>query len=44
LVAGCAPQPDVTAEDSDNGRQIQLHSGQLFDIVLADDVASSRSM
>jgi hypothetical protein len=42
LVAGCAPQPDVTAKDSDNGRQIQLHSGQLFDIVLADDYKTSK--
>jgi hypothetical protein len=36
-VPGCAPQPDVVATDNDNGRHIQLRSGQLFDILLADD-------
>jgi hypothetical protein len=37
VIAACAPQPDVTATDHDNGGHIQLRSGQLFDIVLADD-------
>ena len=41
-MAGCTPQPDVTAKDSDNGRQIQLKPGQLFDIVLADDYKTSK--
>jgi hypothetical protein len=36
-LAACAPQPDVTATDHDNGGHIQLRSGQLFDIVVADD-------
>ena len=36
-MAGCAPQPDMVATDNDNGRHIQLRSGQVFDIVLADD-------
>lgn len=35
--AGCAPQPDVTATDHDNGGHILLRTGQLFDVVLADD-------
>ncbi len=34
---GCAPQPDVIATDDDNGGHVQVRSGQLFDIVLADD-------
>ncbi len=37
LVAGCAPVPDVIATDNDNAGHIQLRTGQLFDIVLADD-------
>jgi hypothetical protein len=37
VLAACAPQPDVTATDRDNGGHILLRSGQLFDIVLADD-------
>lgn len=37
LLGGCAPQPDVTATDNDNGGHVQIGSGQLFDIVLADD-------
>jgi hypothetical protein len=37
IAAGCAPQPDVTATDADNDGHIELRSGQLFDIVLADD-------
>jgi hypothetical protein len=36
-VPGCAPQPDVVATDNDNGRHIRLRSGELFDILLADD-------
>jgi hypothetical protein len=40
--AGCAPQPDVVATDHDNGRHIQLRSGQLFDVVLADDYDQTR--
>ena len=34
---GCAPQPDVMATDDDNGGQVHVLTGQLFDIVLADD-------
>lgn len=41
MAAGCAPQPDVTATDDDNGGHVQLRSGQLFDIVLADDYDQS---
>lgn len=37
VVGGCAPQPDVMATDDDNGGQVRVVSGQLFDIVLADD-------
>jgi hypothetical protein len=37
VIAACAPQPDVSATDRDKGGHIQLRSGQLFDIVLADD-------
>ncbi|MGV0779181.1 hypothetical protein [Mycolicibacterium sp. XJ775] len=37
IAGGCAPQPDVTATDDDNGGHVQLRTGQLFDIVLADD-------
>lgn len=37
VVAGCAPVPDAIATDNDNGGQVQLRTGQLFDIVLADD-------
>lgn len=40
-MTGCSPEPDVTAHDSDNGGHISIDSGQLFDIVLADDYASS---
>jgi hypothetical protein len=51
LVAGCRSgsvksfftgMPDVTANDSDNGRRIQINSGQIFDIVLADDYETSK--
>lgn len=41
LVVGCTPRPDVTASDSDNGGHIQVRSGQILDIVLADDYARS---
>ncbi len=37
MTAGCAPQPDVMARDDDNGGQVHVLTGQLFDIVLADD-------
>lgn len=37
LAAGCAPVPDVIATDNDNGGHVQLRTGQLFDVVLADD-------
>ncbi|MFV8166476.1 protease inhibitor I42 family protein [Mycobacterium sp. 134] len=37
MAGGCAPQPDVIATDDDNGGQVQVRNGQLFDIVLADD-------
>ncbi|MCV7365408.1 protease inhibitor I42 family protein [Mycolicibacterium neworleansense] len=37
MAGGCAPQPDVIATDNDNGGRVQVRSGQLFDIVLADD-------
>ena len=37
LVGGCAPVPDVIATDNDNGGQVPLRTGDLFDIVLADD-------
>ncbi|MFV8142226.1 hypothetical protein ACNQR7_32065 [Mycolicibacterium senegalense] len=37
VVGGCAPQPDVVATDDDNGGHVQVRSGQLFDVVLADD-------
>jgi hypothetical protein len=42
LVTGCRSEADVTANDSDNGRHIQLNSGQTFDIVLADDYETSK--
>jgi hypothetical protein len=37
LVAGCSPEPDVTATESDNNHHIQLKTDDVFDIVLADD-------
>lgn len=37
MTGGCAPQPDVMATDDDNGGQVHVLTGQLFDIVLADD-------
>lgn len=37
MTGGCAPQPDVMATDNDNGGQVHVLTGQLFDIVLADD-------
>ena len=43
LVAGCSLEPDVTATDSDNNHHIQLKSGDVFDIVLADDYATTCS-
>jgi hypothetical protein len=42
LVVGCASKADVTANDSDNGRSIQLNRGQILDIVVADDFERSR--
>lgn len=41
LVAGCAPQPDVTATASDNGHSVAVDAGDLFDIVLPDDYDTS---
>ena len=41
LLAGCAPQPDVTATESDNNHHVQLKGGDVFDIVLADDYATT---
>ena len=37
LVGACAPVPDVIATDNDNGGQVPLRTGDLLDIVLADD-------
>lgn len=37
VTGGCAPRPDVMATDDDNGGQVHVLTGQLFDIVLADD-------
>jgi predicted secreted protein len=37
LTAVSVPQPDLIATDAHNGGRMQLRSGQLFDIVLADD-------
>jgi hypothetical protein len=51
VVAGCGSgslwnsftgMADVTANDSDSGRHIELTSGQIFDIVLADDYETSK--
>ncbi|MBV8347328.1 MAG: hypothetical protein JOZ49_07295, partial [Mycolicibacterium sp.] len=50
VVAGCwsnlrselLGSADVTANDSDNGRHVQLSSGQVLDIVLADDYETSK--
>lgn len=42
IVGGCAPQPDMTATDNDNNGHVQIRSGQLFDIVLADDYDQTR--
>ncbi|CAM3409838.1 protease inhibitor I42 family protein [Mycobacterium intermedium] len=41
LVAGCSSARYVTVNDSDNGRHIELKSGQTLDIVLADDYETS---
>lgn len=41
LAAGCSSEPDVTATDSDNNQHIQLNGGDVFDIVLADDYATT---
>jgi hypothetical protein len=41
LVAGCSPQPDATATESDNNHHVQLKRGDVFDIVLADDYATT---
>ncbi|WP_139272929.1 protease inhibitor I42 family protein [Mycobacterium paraffinicum] len=40
LVAGCS-EPDVSAHDSDNGGHVTIHTGDIFDIVLADDYQTS---
>jgi predicted secreted protein len=37
LMAGCSPQPDVTATQADNNHHVALKTGDLFDIVLSDD-------
>jgi predicted secreted protein len=36
-MAGCSPQPDVTATQADNNHHVALKTGDLFDIVLSDD-------
>ncbi|ORX18557.1 hypothetical protein AWC31_14775 [Mycolicibacterium wolinskyi] len=42
-IGGCgAAQPDVIATDKDNGGRVQVRSGQLLDIVLADDYDETR--
>ena len=41
LVAGCSAEPDVTATESDNNHHVQLKHGDVFDIVLADDYATT---
>jgi predicted secreted protein len=41
LVAGCAPEPDVTATESDNNHHVELKRGDVFDVVLADDYATT---
>jgi predicted secreted protein len=41
LVGGCTSKANVTANDSDNGRHIQINSGQILDIGLADDYQTS---
>ena len=41
LVAGCSPQPDVTATESDNNHRVQLKGGDVFDIVVAHDYATT---
>ncbi len=41
LAVGCSSGADVTAGESDNGGNIQLNSGDTFDIVIGDDYATS---
>jgi predicted secreted protein len=43
LAVGCSSQSDVTATDSDDGGHIEIDSGQVLDIVLPDDFASSNA-
>ncbi|OBA58403.1 hypothetical protein A5647_21265 [Mycobacterium sp. 1100029.7] len=40
VVAGCS-SPDVEAHDSDNGGHVAIDKGDVFDIVLADDYATT---
>lgn len=37
VAAGCAPVPDVIVTDNDRGGRVHLRTGQLVNIVLADD-------
>lgn len=43
LAVGCSSGADVTAGDSDNGGHIELDTGDTFDIVIADDYATTNA-
>lgn len=43
LLAGCAPTPDVTATDADNGGHVEIAVGDVLDVLLADDYEKSKT-
>jgi predicted secreted protein len=43
LATACSSQPDVTATDADAGGQVRVRQGQVLDIVLSDDYATSNA-
>ena len=43
LLAGCAPTPDVTITDADNGGHVTIDKGDILDVVLADDYETSKT-
>lgn len=43
LATACSSQPDVTATDADDGGQVRVRQGQILDIVLPDDYATSNA-
>jgi hypothetical protein len=43
MLASCAPTPDVTATDADNGGHVEIRVGDVLDVLLADDYEKSKT-